>query len=47
MAETGDWRIPTVNGRVFAEKPILYFWSAQFVSLLMGSVAEDDSTRLR
>lgn len=40
MAERGDWRIPTVNGKVFAEKPILYFWSARVVSLLMGGVSE-------
>lgn len=40
MAERGDWTIPTINGKVFAEKPILYFWSARSVSLLMGGVSE-------
>lgn len=40
MAERGDWRIPTVNGIVFAEKPILYFWLARVSSLIAGSISE-------
>lgn len=40
MAERGDWLIPTVNGTVFAEKPILYYWGALAVSKLSGTVNE-------
>ncbi len=40
MAERGDWLIPTVNGVVFAEKPILYYWSALISSRLIGGITE-------
>jgi 4-amino-4-deoxy-L-arabinose transferase-like glycosyltransferase len=40
MEERGDWLIPTVNGTVFAEKPILYYWGALAVSKLSGTVNE-------
>ena len=40
MAERGDWTIPTVNGIVFAEKPILYFWLARLSSLAAGGISE-------
>jgi len=40
MAERGDWTTPTVNGRVFAEKPILYFWLARTASLAVGEISE-------
>jgi 4-amino-4-deoxy-L-arabinose transferase-like glycosyltransferase len=40
MAEEGEWLIPTVNGRVFTEKPILYFWMARVSSKLLGAVNE-------
>lgn len=40
MAERDDWLIPTVNGQVFAEKPILYYWMALATSELTGSVDE-------
>lgn len=40
MAERGDWCLPTVNGVVFAEKPILYYWLALGVSRLAGGVSE-------
>lgn len=40
MTERGDWLIPTVNGRVFAEKPILYFWAALASAELLGGVDE-------
>ena len=36
MSERGDWLIPTVNGLVFAEKPILYFWMARVTGALGG-----------
>ncbi len=40
MAQRGDWVIPTVNGKVFAEKPILYFWAARASAELLGEVDE-------
>ena len=36
MAERGDWRQPTVEGRAFDEKPIGYFWLARVASLPTG-----------
>lgn len=36
MSERGDWLIPTVNGVVFAEKPILYFWMARATGVVGG-----------
>jgi 4-amino-4-deoxy-L-arabinose transferase-like glycosyltransferase len=43
MSESGEWLIPTVNGEVFAEKPILYFWLARAT----GAVAGVDELTLR
>ncbi|HXV77899.1 MAG TPA: glycosyltransferase family 39 protein [Candidatus Polarisedimenticolaceae bacterium] len=40
MYERGDWWIPTFNGRVFDEKPILYFWLALGLSTVAGGVSE-------
>ncbi len=40
MSQSGDWLVPTVNGRVFAEKPILYYWVALMASKLLGGVSE-------
>jgi len=40
MAERGDGSIPTVNGTVFAEKPILYYWMALSFAALLGGVNE-------
>jgi len=40
MAERGDWFVPYVNGDVFDEKPILYFWLALGVSELAGGISE-------
>jgi len=40
MSRSGDWSLPTVNGRVFDEKPILYFWMALAASAASGTVDE-------
>ncbi len=40
MARRGDWLVPYVNGLVFAEKPILYYWLALAASKLLGGVSE-------
>lgn len=44
MAASGSWLIPTVNGQVFAEKPILYYWLALASGKVLGGV---DETSLR
>jgi 4-amino-4-deoxy-L-arabinose transferase-like glycosyltransferase len=36
----GDWIVPTVNGREFAEKPILYYWMALASASVLGGVGE-------
>jgi 4-amino-4-deoxy-L-arabinose transferase-like glycosyltransferase len=40
MAQRGDWLLPHVNGLVFAEKPILYYWMALLAAKLFGGVSE-------
>ncbi len=40
MFEAGEWQVPTVNGKVFAEKPILYFWAALAAAKTLGGVDE-------
>ena len=40
MAQRADWLLPHVNGLVFAEKPILFFWLALLASKVMGGVSE-------
>jgi len=39
MAQRGDWLLPHVNGLIFAEKPILFYWMALVASKLMGGVS--------
>lgn len=39
MAQRGDWLLPHVNGLVFAEKPILFYWMALVASKLLGGVS--------
>ena len=40
MVERGSWSVPTVNQKVFAEKPILYYWLALSAAKLTGGVSE-------
>ncbi|MEM1181797.1 MAG: glycosyltransferase family 39 protein, partial [Acidobacteriota bacterium] len=40
MSQGGNWLVPTVNDLVFAEKPILYFWTALVSAELFGAVNE-------
>jgi 4-amino-4-deoxy-L-arabinose transferase-like glycosyltransferase len=40
MEQRGDWLTPTVNGRPFAEKPILYYWLARAAGWLAGGIDE-------
>jgi 4-amino-4-deoxy-L-arabinose transferase-like glycosyltransferase len=40
MLAKGEWLIPTVNGQLYTDKPILYFWLVLLGSKLVGSVNE-------
>jgi len=40
MLAKGEWLIPTVNGQLYTDKPILYFWLVLLGSKLVGSVSE-------
>jgi 4-amino-4-deoxy-L-arabinose transferase-like glycosyltransferase len=40
MFTKGEWIIPTVNGDLYTDKPILYFWFVLAASRLTGSVTE-------
>jgi len=40
MLDSGDWLLPTLNGEVFAEKPVLSYWLGALVSTLAGGVSE-------
>jgi 4-amino-4-deoxy-L-arabinose transferase-like glycosyltransferase len=40
MEQRGDWLTPTVNGRPFAEKPILYYWLARAAGWIAGGIDE-------
>jgi 4-amino-4-deoxy-L-arabinose transferase-like glycosyltransferase len=36
----GEWIVPTVNGDLYTDKPILYFWLVLIFSKLIGEVNE-------
>jgi len=36
----GEWIVPTINGDLYTDKPILYFWLALLASKLAGAVSE-------
>lgn len=40
MSRAGDWLLPRVNGLVFAEKPILYYWLALVAAKACGGISE-------
>jgi 4-amino-4-deoxy-L-arabinose transferase-like glycosyltransferase len=40
MFEKNNWLVPMLNGQLYADKPILYFWLALGVSKLAGGVSE-------
>jgi len=40
MFEKSNWLVPTLNGQIYADKPVLYFWFALLVSKLAGGVSE-------
>ena len=40
MFARGEWVIPTLNGDLYTDKPILYFWLALIASKIAGGVNE-------
>jgi len=40
MLVRGEWLVPTINGELYTDKPILYFWWVLLVSKLLGGVSE-------
>ena len=40
MFAQGDWIVPTVNGDLYTDKPILYFWLVLIISKIAGAVNE-------
>jgi 4-amino-4-deoxy-L-arabinose transferase-like glycosyltransferase len=40
MFEKNNWLIPMVNGHVYVDKPVLYFWLALIISKAAGTVSE-------
>jgi 4-amino-4-deoxy-L-arabinose transferase-like glycosyltransferase len=40
MFEKNNWLVPMLNGQVYADKPILYFWLALALSKIAGGVSE-------
>lgn len=40
MFTKGEWIVPTINGDLYTDKPILYFWLVLIASNIVGSVNE-------
>ena len=40
MYERNNWLVPMLNGQLYADKPVLYFWLALVVSKIAGGVNE-------
>ena len=40
MFDRGEWVVPRVNGEIYTDKPILFFWLVLFFSKLAGAVNE-------
>ncbi|HWO43329.1 MAG TPA: glycosyltransferase family 39 protein [Candidatus Eisenbacteria bacterium] len=40
MFENGEWLVPRVNGEIYSDKPILYFWLVLIGSAFAGEVNE-------
>ena len=40
MVRSDAWMVPTLNGRTFADKPILYYWAARAASAVLGGPHE-------
>jgi 4-amino-4-deoxy-L-arabinose transferase-like glycosyltransferase len=40
MFAKGEWIVPTINGELYTDKPILYFWLVLIASKIVGAVNE-------
>jgi 4-amino-4-deoxy-L-arabinose transferase-like glycosyltransferase len=40
MFEKNNWLVPMLNGQIYADKPVLYFWFALALSKIAGGVSE-------
>jgi len=40
MFSRGEWLVPTVNGELYTDKPILFFWLVLAFSHLFGGINE-------
>ena len=40
MYGKGEWIVPTVNGELYTDKPILYFWLVLIASKIAGGINE-------
>ena len=40
MFNKGEWIVPTINGDLYTDKPILYFWIILIASKIFGGVSE-------
>lgn len=40
MRETGNWILPYLNGKIYAEKPPLFFWLVNFSVIFLGEDTE-------
>ncbi|MGE5305098.1 MAG: ArnT family glycosyltransferase [Alphaproteobacteria bacterium] len=40
MYEKNNWLVPMLNGQLYADKPVLYFWLALVISKIAGGVNE-------
>jgi len=40
MRESGNWILPHLNGKIYAEKPPLYFWLVNFSVFFLGEDSE-------
>jgi 4-amino-4-deoxy-L-arabinose transferase-like glycosyltransferase len=40
MFEKNNWLVPMLNGQIYADKPVLYFWLALVLSKISGGVSE-------
>jgi 4-amino-4-deoxy-L-arabinose transferase-like glycosyltransferase len=40
MFAKGEWIVPMVNGEVYTDKPILFFWIALAAAKILGGVTE-------
>ena len=40
MFAKGEWIVPTVNGAIYTDKPMLFFWLALIASNMAGGVSE-------